>query len=152
MKELISLILHFDFQKLFFAQTQNSIIQFFRYAFVGGIATVVDWGVLFLLTRAGMYYLISAVFGFFSGLAVNFILSKCFVFNGMKTCACKAVEFAVYAAIGAMGLGFTLGIMYVLTEICHLFYMLSKVTSTLIVLFWNYAARKKILYRFEQNQ
>ena len=32
-------------------------------------------------------------------------------------------------------------------DILHLHYMLSKVIATLLVLFWNYIARKKLLYR-----
>ena len=41
MKELFMLIKRLDFKGLFFSKTDNAFIQFFRYCFVGGIATLV---------------------------------------------------------------------------------------------------------------
>ena len=146
MKELWELIRRFDLKGLFVTPTENGMLQFFRYVFVGGIATVVDWGVQYGLTEAGIHYLVSAVFAFFAGLAVNFLLSKIFVFKAEKARVGTALEFAAYAAIGAAGLLLTVGIMYVLTDLLHLHYMLSKVAATFIVLFWNYFARKKLVY------
>ena len=43
MKELFQLALKLDFKNsIFFKPTENGLIKFFRYAFVGGIAFVVD--------------------------------------------------------------------------------------------------------------
>ena len=146
MKELWELIRRFDLKGLLVSPTENGMIQFFRYVIVGGIATVVDWGVQYFLTEAGIHYLVSAVFAFFAGLSVNFLLSKIFVFKAEKARVGTALEFAAYAAIGGAGLLLTVGIMYVLTDVLHLHYMLSKVAATFIVLFWNYFARKKLVY------
>ena len=57
------------------------------------------------------------------------------------------IEFLVYGIIGVIGLGFTEIIMYVLTEIAGLYFMVSKVIATIIVLVWNFVARKITLYR-----
>lgn len=38
-------------------------------------------------------------------------------------------------------------LMYLLTDLCHLYFMLSKIIATFIVLVWNYLARKILLYR-----
>lgn len=35
-----------NLKKLFVEETDSTFIQFFRYCFVGGFATVVDWGCL----------------------------------------------------------------------------------------------------------
>ena len=48
MLELIRLIKHRKIKALFMAKTHNTFIQFFRYLFVGGFASVVDWGALWL--------------------------------------------------------------------------------------------------------
>ena len=147
MKEFWKLLIHFKLKELFFAPTTNAVIQFFRYAFVGGIAAVVDWAVLFVLTKLGMHYLLSTVFAFITGLAVNFLLSKKLVFNAEQARVGRTAEFAVYAIIGVVGLGLTEAIMYLLTDRIGLYFMLSKIIATLIVLVWNYAARKLTLYR-----
>ncbi len=147
MKELLSLLLHFKLKKLFLEPSTNGMIQFFRYAFVGGIATVVDWGVQYLVTTIGVHYLISAVFAFLAGLTVNFCLSKMFVFNSQTAKMGNVSEFISYGVIGIIGLGITLGLMFLITDIAKLHFMASKVITTLIVLFWNYLARKIFIYK-----
>ena len=83
MKEFFSILFSFNLIKIFCEPTENGLLQFFRYGFVGAWATVADWGVLFFLTEgAGVHYLISCVVAFLMGLTVNFLLSKKFVFSG----------------------------------------------------------------------
>lgn len=147
MKEFFGLLRKFDLKGLFITPTNNSFLQFFRYIFVGGLATVVDWGVLYVLTELGVYYIISSIISFFAGLIANYLLSKLLVFKASEVKVGAVMEFVGYAIIGAVGLGFTVLIMYLLTDCLHLYYMLSKVIATVIVLLWNYIARKKILYR-----
>ena len=148
MKEFFALLRRFDLKGIFLEPTQNGFLQFFRYAIVGGIATVVDWGALYLLTEfAHMHHLVSAIFSFILGLLTNFLLSKRFVCNGSKTRVNGLVEFAGYAAIGVIGLGITELILFLLTDLLGLHYMISKAIATVVVLFWNYLARKLAFYR-----
>lgn len=146
MRELLTLLRHGDFKGLFRAPSTNPLVQFFRYAFVGGFAALVDWGVLWLAERLGAHYQIAAIFGFFAGLAVNYLLSKRLVFQVEKARAGAGGEFAGYALIGAVGLAITMGLMHVFTEWVGLYFMLSKIIATLIVLIWNFVARKLLLY------
>lgn len=147
MTEILEKIRSGDFRALFLEPTRNGLLQFLRYAFVGGIATLVDWATLYTLTELGIYYILSAVFGFFTGLTANFALSKLLVFRANEARVGNSLEFLAYALIGAAGLLLTLGIMYVFTEVLHLWYMASKAVATLIVLAWNYGARRKLVYR-----
>lgn len=145
MKELFDYIFKLDFKSLFITKSNNTFIQFFRYIFVGGVAFLADGGSLFLITSIGVNYLISVIFAFVIGLAVNYGLSKLLVFENSSVNG--KIEFLVYGIIGVIGLGFTEIIMYVLTEIAGLYFMVSKVIATIIVLVWNFVARKIILYR-----
>ena len=147
MNEFFSYLKKMDLKAIFLTPTTNGFLQFFRYAFVGGIATVVDWAIQYIATEAGLHYLLSGILSFLGGLAVNFLLSKRLVFKASQARVGTTAEFLGYAVIGAIGLGLTLLIMYFFTDILHLHYMLSKVIATLLVLFWNYIARKKLLYR-----
>lgn len=148
MKEFFKIIFSFDLKKIFSEPTTNSLLQFFRYGFVGAWATLADWGVLFLLTEAaGVHYLLSGVVAFLMGLTVNFLLSKKFVFSGEKNEHSSSTEFVVYGIIGVIGLGMTALIMYVLTEKMAFYYMASKVIATAVVFVWNFMARKIVLYR-----
>lgn len=145
MKELFDYIFKLDFKNLFITKSNNTFIQFFRYIFVGGVAFLADGGSLFLITTIGVNYLISVIFAFVIGLVVNYGLSKLLVFENSNVNG--KIEFLVYGIIGVIGLGFTEIIMYVLTEIAGLYFMVSKVIATIIVLVWNFVARKITLYR-----
>ena len=47
--EVKQILKQHQFKKLFSGDTENTFIQFFRYCFVGGFATVVDWALSSLL-------------------------------------------------------------------------------------------------------
>ena len=134
-------------KRLFSEPTTQPFIQFFRYVFVGGCSFLVDAGVIWLCVHAGLHYLIGACFGFVAGLVCNFLLSRALVFRAQEARVGRLLEFAGYALIGLVGLGLTEALLYFFTEIVLLHYMLSKVIASAIVLFWNFFARKVLLYR-----
>lgn len=134
------------FNNLFIDKTNNTIIQFFRYIFVGGIAAVVNIGMLYIFTDIfKIYYLLSNVFSFSLGLIVNYILSKKFVFQDEKAIS-KSKEFIIYAIIGVLGLIIDTLLVGLMTSILGLYYMISKIISTILVFIWNFGARK-IFYK-----
>ena len=149
MKEFLKILLSFNLKKIFYEPTKNSLLQFFRYGFVGAVATVVDWGVLYLLTSfLHIPYVISCTPAFLAGLTTNYVLSKIFVFSGEKNEHSASTEFVVYGIIGVIGLLLTIAIMYVLTDVVRLpHYMISKIISTVVVFVWNFGARKVVLYK-----
>ena len=137
--------------KLFKAPTESTFIQLFRYGFVGGLAFLVDYGTMVLLTEfAGMHYLLAATISFILGLITNYLLSITWVFNQHKLNN-RWVEFLLFAFIGVVGLGLNDAIMFLCTERCGIHYTLSKIIATAIVFFWNFLARKLILFKQRQR-
>jgi len=131
---------------LLFAKSDKTSIQLLRYTFVGGIAYAVDFGSLFFLTEVvKIHYLISAAIAFILGLLTNYTLSILWVFP-RRTLASKRMEFLVFAIIGLVGLGLNEGIIWFFTDLVHFHYLMSKVISAVVVFFWNFFARKKILF------
>ena len=149
--------------------------EFLRYIVVGGIAFVVDFGSLWVCTefvfpKGNTYsiYLATAI-GFILGLIVNYVLSLKFVFTQAKDQGKgrDTKSFAIFAVIGIIGLGLTELGMYIgcdllkpqldgcLTYIGDLInydlvkygYLLVKCIVTAVVLLWNYAGRKIIIFR-----
>ncbi|MBQ9673161.1 MAG: GtrA family protein [Ruminococcus sp.] len=152
MKEFFELLKKFDLKGIFITPTKNGFLQFFRYVFVGGIATVVDWGVLFLSTDFfHIYHMVSTIIAFIAGLITNFLLSKLIVFKANEARVNAAMEFVSYTVIGVIGLVITEIIMFLFTNCWSLYYMLSKVIATIIVLVWNYTARKLIIYKNDND-
>lgn len=131
--------------QLFIKPTDNGKIQLFRYFFVGGAAFVVDFGLLWLQTECGLSYLLSAAFSFAIGLTMNYALSVRWVFRDHALHS-RITEFVFFTAIGVVGLGMNEAIIWIATEFAGLYYLGSKLISTAVVFFWNFTARKYLLF------
>ena len=133
--------------KIFLPPTNNSLIQLFRYCFVGSFAFIVDAGGLFVLTEyAGIYYLLSATISFILGLVVNYLLSTAWIFKKSKL-SNRWTEFLIYSVIGVVGLGLNTLFLWLFTDCLHIYYMLSKIITAALVMLWNFFARKIILFK-----
>ncbi len=131
---------------LFKKDVDNIFIQFFRYVFVGGTAFLIDFFLLYLFSDVfGIYYLISAALSFTISLIFNYLISTHWVFN-KKQFENKIFEFYIFALIGVMGLGFTEILLYLFTDIIGVYYLISKIITAAIVLFWNFMARRMMFY------
>ena len=138
--------------RLFAGDTENTLIQFFRYIFVGGLATVVDWAVSFILFKFVFHESLPVLansISFVAGLIVNYLISTFWVFSNSKV-ENRLVEFLIFAAIGVVGLLLTMGITWLfklwLADTTSLYQILAKIVSTAVAFFWNFFARKVILY------
>ena len=135
------------FNKILFEPTDGIIIQLFRYCIVGGIAFVVDNGSYWLLVSGGLHYTLSAIAGFVVGLIVNYLLSKFFVFKKESASTNAFFEFIIYGLIGVLGLLITEVLLWFFIEKLFMDKIVSKLVASVIVLIWNFVARKVILYR-----
>lgn len=135
-----------NLKQLFLYSTNNTFLQFFRYLFVGGFAFVFDFGFLYILTEyAHLHYLLSAILSFTSGLIINYLLSTLWVFS-KNTVKNKKMEFLIFTLIGLVGLVFNTLFLWIFTDLLEFYYLVSKVITTILVYFWNFFARKYILF------
>lgn len=130
------------------------LAEFLRYAVVGGLAFVADFGTLVLSQELflkslsfGVY--VATVIGFVVGLAVNYFLSLWFVFTAEKDRGKgrSVGAFLVFGVIGLLGLGWTELGMWLGIECLQWNYMVVKVFVTGAVLVWNYLGRKVLIFR-----
>ena len=146
--------------QIFFEKTNNTLIQFFRSLFVGGIATVVDFAATALVRElifngkdSWQLRLLYISCGFIAGLICNFILSCLFVFG--KSEKTRQEEFFAFTVIGIMGLLLNYGII----SFCSLFismeglvFYVVKLFATIVTFIWNFFARKIIIYTPKNNK
>lgn len=131
----------------------NLVCEFLRYAVVGGIAFVADFGVMvataetvFRPFSCGVY--LSVACGFLAGLSVNYVLSIRYVFTD-ASCAGKGRTlgaFLAFGTIGLIGLALTEFGMWVGVAVLGVHYTLVKAVVTVLVLLWNYLARRVIVF------
>jgi len=118
----------------------------FRYIFVGGTAFVVDFFFLYFFSDfCGIHYLISGILSFIISVLVNYIMSTKWVFN-QDNIENKELEFNLFLLISAIGLVFTEILLWLFTDIFGLHYLLSKIIAAIIVMFWNFIARRVMFY------
>ena len=156
-QELRQILKEKQFGKLFAGATENTLIQFFRYCFVGGAATVIDWGVsalLFFLVFHQSYAVLANGISFVAGLLANYFLSTFWVFRSSKVQS-RLVEILAFAAIGVVGLLLTLGITKLseisLGNITSGYQMIGKIVSTMIAFLWNFFARKYLIFSKKES-
>lgn len=125
---------------------QKVIGQLWRYFIGAGVGYLFDFGTLILLTEVfSINYLLSAVIGFSVGLIVVFIISKRYVFGASKLQS-KSLEFGLFAIIGIGGLGILTLLMWLLTDLADVNYIISKIIATVIVYIWNFFVRRSLYH------
>jgi putative flippase GtrA len=127
-------------------KSDNTFIQLIRYTFIGGLAFIIDFGTLFILTEyLDIHYLISAGIAFILGLTFNYFFSTKWVFS-KRSFKNRNLEFLLFAFIGIAGLGLNELFMWIFTELLLIYYLGSKIITTIIVYVWNFFARKFLLF------
>ena len=120
--------------------------QFIRYFGAALIGFGVDFSTLIALKELlGLHYLIAATGGFLAGLIVVFILSNRYVFGESKIKS-KSFAFGLFTLIGLVGLLVLNVLMWFLTDMIHLNYIVSKVIATIFVYAWNFFARRTLYH------
>ena len=129
-----------------FKKSDKALVEFVTYTFVAGLAFLIDFGALKFFTEFfKIYYLYSGIIAFVLGLTTNYLLSVNWVFR-VRRIKNVRMEFAIFAIIGLVGLGFNEAILWFFTEERGIYYLHSKLIATGVVFVWNFVARKVALF------
>ena len=133
-------------------KVKELILQFVKYCFAGGVAFVFDFLTLTFIHMVVFtnfeysVYLGTAV-GFIVGTLINYLISKKLVFVTNSAYAKRtSIEFIVFLLIGLFGLFITELGMFVGTQMLRVSYVITKILMAIIVLAWNFVARRILLY------
>ncbi|MBI2629913.1 glycosyltransferase family 2 protein [Candidatus Pacearchaeota archaeon] len=118
------------------------IKEFFKFAIVGGIGTLVNVVILYLLTeKAGIYYIISAIFSFVIAMTSNFILNKIWTFEeSIKSETAK--KYLQFGLVSTTALLINLIFLYLFTEIFGVYYIISQILAIGMALIINFLGNK----------
>ncbi len=119
------------------------INQILKFGVVGGIAFVIDYGILFLLAKViGLNELISAAISFIISLTFNYFLSTKWVFEAKKQ---TSKEVIIFVLLSVVGLGINEVLIYLGTKKLGIDVMIVKLFATAIVMVYNFITRKLII-------
>ena len=119
--------------------------QIFKFIIVGGIATLIDWILYYILNSVfNINPLISNIFSFSLSLIYNYIASVKWVFNVSKKKNKKRIfmEFIILSVVGLLISEF---LIWLLVDKLSINSMISKIISTAIVMVFNFITRKIFL-------
>ncbi len=115
--------------------------QLIKFGIVGGMAFLIDYSVLYLLTSLlGINYLISSTISFTISLIFNYIASIKYVFNTGHKQTIK--DIILFVTLSIVGLGINEMVMFIGVEKIYINYLIVKIGATAIVMVYNFITRK----------
>ena len=127
------------------SNTEHLLVQIFNFGIVGVIATIIDFICLYFFKDiCHIHLVISNTLSFCISVIYNYWASMKFVFD-IDQNKSKKRNFILFIIFSVMGLILNDIIVYVVTEKIKLYYLLSKIIATAIVMVFNFITRKKFL-------
>ena len=122
---------------------------FVGYVIFAGIATLVDIGLLYFFTDIiGIWYFYSALIASTAGMVVNYSLNK--YLNFANRSRQIILQFGMFAAVAGVGIFLNQIILYTLVEFAHIYYLLAKIITVFIVMFWSFWGHKRFTFYYLQ--
>lgn len=124
---------------------KHLVEQILKFGMVGFLCFAIDYGLMTFLTEVfQLHYLVSCSISFTFSVAVNYLFSMKFVFQPEGKTD-KKKEFLAFIILSAVGLGINQFVMVVMVEAAGIYYMISKIAATAIVMVYNFISRKMLL-------
>lgn len=125
--------------------------QFLKYCVVGGLNTFIDIGALYLFVEYLKIDVITAsILSFIIAVTNSFLMNKSWTFKNKSTNYRK--QFIKFLIVSVIGLGLNTIFMFTLVNVLKIWYILSKVITSFVVLTWNFLVNRLWTFRlFEQN-
>ena len=124
---------------------RDLLIQIFKYVLEGVNATIIDFWILYLFRDICNFSLmISNTLSFSISVIYNYIASKKFVFEVDKNKDSKKT-FSIFVIFSIIGLGINNVLVYIFTNTFKIYYLISKVIATIVVMIFNFITRKKFM-------
>ena len=126
-------------------KTENLFVQIFKFGIVGVIATIIDFSFLYLFRELFHFsVIVSNTLSFCISVMYNYWASVKWVFDVDKEKNAKKT-FIIFIIFSVIGLVLNDLIMWISTDQLNIYYMLSKIIATIIVMVFNFITRKMFL-------
>ena len=113
---------------------------------VGGIATLIDLAVVYLVYQVmGIHYLVATTLAFIIATVFNYWASMRYTFESKFGAGQKYQEFLLFVLLSVTGLILTVVLMYVAVNYWHLAVLVAKILVTIVVMQFNFVTRKLLL-------
>lgn len=132
-----------------FCYKKPNLSQLIKFCIVGGIGTIINLGILYILVEFfNVWYIFSAIFAFIISLTNNFILNKFWTFkNYLKQKFILTIQYLKFFIVSVFALGINLIFLYIFVEYFHLWYIFSQFLSIVIAMLINFVGNKFWIFK-----
>jgi dolichol-phosphate mannosyltransferase len=116
----------------------GKLIKFCKFCFVGLVGVVVNLGVLFILTNAGLHYMISGAISLEASVLANFFLNRAWTFKEEAKQVYLGEAILRDHATRFAGVLINYACLYIFTEIFGKYYIISMTIGIGIATMWNF--------------
>ena len=128
------------------------LMQIIKFVIVGGIATIIDFVIFFLLHEIlKINTLISNITSFSISVIYNYIASVKWVFDVDKD-KNKKEQFIIFIVLSIIGLIINTIIVYICIDVIKMYSIIGKILATAIVMVFNFVTRKLFLEKRQLNK
>ena len=134
-------------KRLFNYFWQPKYITILKFCIVGFSGIVINNSLLYILTEFGkLFYLISASIAIETSVVSNFIFHDRWTFKNDKNIPIHK-RFLSYQVISLIGIGGHLTLLYVLVDLCHIFYIYANILVIFPMVTWNFLMNRYITWK-----
>ncbi|NUM25134.1 MAG: GtrA family protein [Candidatus Buchananbacteria bacterium] len=140
-------------QTLSFVRRYPSFKQFLKFCIVGGTAAMINFSVYYSFTAwLEVWYVYSAIWAFLISAVFNFTSNKLWTFRNNEIGLQVVKQLVKFAIVMTLGLAINTSIIYGLTDLVKINWLLSWVVATGVVTFWNFGFNRLWTFRKRKNE
>ena len=124
--------------------------QLFKFSLVGASGVLVNEGILWLLTESvGLHYLASATVAIETSVINNFVWNDIWTFRERRAPGWKArlLRLSKFNLVSAIGIAINLGVLWLLTGVFGIHYLVSNLCGIAVAMIWNFIANVSWTWR-----
>jgi putative flippase GtrA len=123
----------------------RDLVKFLKYGIGGGLASIITFSLTYFLTeKIKIYYLISAILGYFAGFLINFIFQAFITFKTKTELYFQ--RFLKFIFFQIIGLAFYSFLLAFFTEILNIYYLYSLILSSGLTYILNFYLAKNFVF------
>lgn len=127
---------------------ENTTVELIKFLIVGGSATALHYGLLFLFVQfAGLTPVVATSIAYSISSIYNYLLNYYATFKSDASHQTAVIKFA---GVAGSGLLINAGIIYALTNL-GIHYLIAQLLATLVILVWNYVIHKYWTYKSHKS-
>ncbi|MFA6416214.1 MAG: GtrA family protein [Candidatus Paceibacterota bacterium] len=130
--------IHYFFQTIKKEDLKPVFLRLSKYVFSGFLGAGTNIFILYLLTdKFGLWYLLSGIISFVCSVFVSFVLHKELTFNDKVRHKINK-KFILFFLVATINLLINTTMLYLLTDVFGIFYLLSQVVASVLIATWSY--------------